>query len=106
MNELKWSKPEKVAAKRAFDTAYQRECEALARKLKEMIAAAREPVDIWRIHDFLTTQRKQFDERYDYRYSVLILVFARLLREGWLEETGVEGLGEDKVEKIKYLANR
>jgi len=106
MNALKWSKAEKVTAKQAFDTAYQRECEALARKLKEMVAAAREPVDIWRIHDFLTTQRKQIDEKYDYRYSVLILVFARLLREGWLKEADLEGLGEDKVEKIKYLANR
>ena len=54
----------------------------------------------------LTEKRKEIDGKYDYRYSVLILIFARLLGEGWLKETEVEGLGEDKVEKIKYLANR
>jgi hypothetical protein len=106
VNELKWSKTEKVAAKRAFEAAYQRECEALARKLKEMAAAVKDPVDLWRIHDFLTEQRKEIDGKYDYRYSVLVLVFTRLLRERWLEEADLEGLGEDKVEKIKYLADR
>jgi hypothetical protein len=106
MNEIKWSKTEKVVARRAFDTAYQRECEALARKLKEIIATVREPADIWRIHDSMTEQRKGIDEKYDYRYSVLVFVFARLLKEGWLKETDLEGLREDKVEKIKYLANR
>jgi hypothetical protein len=32
-------------------------------------------------------------------------VFARLLREGWLKEAELEGLQEDKIERIKYLAS-
>jgi len=27
------------------------------------------------------------DEKYDYRYSVLLFVFARLLKEKWLKDT-------------------
>jgi hypothetical protein len=106
MKDLKWSKAEKNLAKKAFDLAYQRECESFALKLRNMILAAKKPADLWQIHDYLTEQRKGTDEKYDYRYSRLIFVFARLLSEGWLKETELEGLQEDKFEKIKFLANR
>jgi hypothetical protein len=106
MNDIEWSKAEKRVARRAFEAAYQRECAAVAAKLKEMIGAASQPDDLWRIHDYLTGQRKQTDEKYDFRYSVVLFVFARLRREGWLNESDLEGLREDKIEKIKYLAGR
>jgi hypothetical protein len=101
--ELKWSKVEKVAARRAFEGAYRKECGAIAAKIKEMAAAASEPEDLWRIHDVLTKQRRQTDEKYDYRYSVLLFVFARLLQEGWIAETDLQGLAHDKIEAIRYL---
>ena len=56
------------------------------------------------IHDFLTEELKKIEDKYDYRYSVLIFVFARLLKEGWLKESDLDGLDKDKIEKIKYLA--
>ena len=106
MNEIKWSKSEKVIARRAFDTAYKRECDAITAKVKEMIAKATEPVHIWRIHDYLTEQRENIDEKYVYRYSILILLFARLLSEGWLKKTELEGLGEDKIKEIEKWLKR
>jgi hypothetical protein len=105
MNELNWSKSEKVVARRAFDTAYKRECDSIIAKLKEMIVKVTKPEHIWRIHDYLTEQLKQINRNYDYRYSVLIFEFARLLQEGWLKLTDLEGLGEEKIEKIKKLAS-
>lgn len=63
------------------------------------------PSDLWRIHDYLGDQRERTDEKYDYRYAVLVFVFARGLKEGWLRESGLEGLSEEKIEKIKYLAS-
>ncbi len=105
MNELKWSKAEKAVGKRAFDMAYRRECEAIIKKLKEMVASAAEPDDLWRICDLLKEQRDRIDEKYDYRYSVLVFVFARLLKEGWLWEFDLEGFQKDKLEKIKYLSD-
>ena len=104
MNELRWTKNEKIVAKRAFEKCYQKECEAILTKLKEKIATADKPSDIWLIHDFLTEELKKIDDKYDYRYSVLILVLARLLKEGWLQESDLDGINEDKIEKIKYLA--
>ena len=46
MSELKWSKAEKAIGKRAFDMAYRRECEAIIKKLREMVASAAEPEDL------------------------------------------------------------
>ena len=106
INELKWSKTEKLAAKRAFHTAYDRECEAITAKLQKMIASAKESGDIWRIHDYLSEQREKTDCKYDYRYSILLRVFARLMKEGWLTEADLDGVQEDKIEKIKSLARR
>jgi hypothetical protein len=104
MNDLIWSKSEKVIARRAFDTAYKRECDAILGRLKGMVAVAKEPDDIWQIHNFLTEQRDAIDEKYRYRYSILIFVFARLLNEGWLKLTDLEGLGEEKIKEIVKLA--
>jgi len=105
MNEINWSKSEKVVARRAFDTAYKRECDAIIAKLKKMIAGATEPEHIWGIYDYLTEQQETTDKKYDYRYSVLIFVFARLFQEAWLKLTDLEGLGEDKIEEIMKLAS-
>jgi hypothetical protein len=106
MNELKWSRTEKLAAKRAFETAYSRECEAITAKLREMVASVKGSADIWCIHDYLSEQREKTDYKYDYRYSILIRVFARLMKEGWLTEADLDGLQGDKIDKIKSLASR
>lgn len=104
IRELQWSKAEKQAARKAFEAAYRKECAAVAATLKDMLGRACEPQDLWRINDYLTEQRDRTDEKYDYRYSVLPFVLARLLKEGWLAESDLEGLSADKIEIIKFLA--
>ena len=59
---------------------------------------------MWRIHDYLDAKREETDRKYDYRYSVLTWVFARLLGEGWLKESELSGLDEDKLAVIRHLA--
>lgn len=98
-----WSKKEKVVARQTFERAYKRESKELLNKVKEMANTAKTPEDIWKLHDFLTEKRNEVDEKYDYRYSVLILVFARLLREGWIELDDLKGLNENKITKIKKM---
>lgn len=48
-------------------------------------------------------KREEINIKYDYRYSVLILVFARLLKEGWITVNDLEGLEEDKIDRIRHL---
>lgn len=103
LRNLKWSKTEKDVARKAFNKAYQKECTALAEKVKEMVRNINKPSDLWAIHDFLDKQRRLTDDKYDYRYSVLIFVFARLLREGWVIESDLEGIKEEKINAIKNI---
>jgi hypothetical protein len=99
--DLKWSHTEKSIARKAFERALGREFEAVIRTTKEMAGKIEQPADLWELEFYLTRTRKQIDRKYDYRYSVLIQVFGRLVREGHLSEQELAGLGEDKLEFIR-----
>jgi hypothetical protein len=105
MNYEKWSKKEKSIARAAFDKAYEKECNQIIGKLKEKSLRLSSPEDIWEFHDYLSEIRKEIDEKYDYRYSVLIMVFAHLLKQQWLKIDDLEGLSVDKIDRIKSLSN-
>ena len=103
MNSDKWTKKEKTVARRAFDNAYKRECEEIINRIRELANNANTPDGMWQLYDFLDEKRKEIYLKYDYRYSVLIVVLARLLKEGWITVEDLEGLKEDKIERIRYL---
>lgn len=71
-----------------------------------MIAKAPDdPSVIWRIHDYLSEERRRTDTLFDYRYSVLLMVFSRLLRDGWLTEADLASLSKDKMEQIRQWSS-
>ena len=96
----RWSKSEKAAARWAFEKANQREHAALIRQVQKRAKTISNPQDLWQLRDFLNKKLKEMNSKYDYRYSMLTFVFARLLKEGWLEESDLTGLGEDKMAQI------
>lgn len=98
-----WSKSEKAVARRAFDAALGREYAALTDEVRRRANAIAEPHHIWALHDFLTRTRKDIDRKYDYRYSQLVIVFSRLIFDGWLSESELTGLAEAKLTKIRSL---
>ena len=104
MNNVTWKKKEKAIARKAFNKAYECECKNIGAEVQKMINEATNPLDLWRIHDFLSEKREATDLTYDYRYSVLIRVFGNLLAEGWLEISDLDGLSEDKISNIKVWA--
>ena len=106
MIEESWSKREKAVAKRAFENAYEKECKDLIKQIQRRANEANDPNDIWRLHDFLAKRIREIENKYDYRYSMLIFVFARLLKEEWIKVGDLEGLNEDKLAKIRYLAEK
>lgn len=101
MHNDTWSKGEKAIARRAYDQAHDRELAALADEVRRRAQRITEPRHIWALHDFLTRKRKEIDQKYDYRYSQLVFVFARLIRDGWLSEDELAGLAEEKLAKIR-----
>ncbi len=104
MREIKWSPTEKSIARKAFTRALGREFEAVIRETKQMASKIEQPSDLWELEDYLTESRKGIDRKYDYRYSVLLLVFGNLVREGRLSEEELQGLAEAKLEYIRSYA--
>ena len=101
----KWSAGEKKIARRAFDTALAKEFAELNEQLKTMAATLATPADTWDMHHFLFDRLREIERKYDYRYSQLIVVFGRLLRESWIEEKDIEGLTAEKIEAIRHIAS-
>jgi hypothetical protein len=67
-------------------------------------AAAQTPGDMWPVEHFLKQRRRELDAKYDYRYSRLISVFGRLIREGRLAKAEHQALSQDKRESIRRVA--
>ena len=102
---LEWSASEKKAARRAYEAALERAFAKIMAEFKEKAAAAATPSDMWAIEDYLRRRRREIDEIFDYRYSKLLLVFARLIREGLLDEAWLSDLSEEKQEIIRHLVS-
>ena len=102
--DTEWSTTEQKVAQVAFDKAYKREISALIHEVRESSSAIAALEDIWRLHDYLSAKRHNIDGKYDYQYSVLVFVFARLIKEGWLQLDELEGLDKGKLAKIASLA--
>ncbi len=104
MRELKWTEAEKKLSRRAFEVALQAELAEVLQDFKARAAAAQTPEDMWAVEDSLNQRRRELDAKYDYRYSQLISVFGRLIREGRLTEAQLQGLSQDKLEFIRRVA--
>lgn len=104
IQNLKWSSTEKAVARKAFDLALQRELDAVVIEAKKRAEKIQEPSDLWDLEHYLTQRRTQIDRQFDYRYSVLVFVFADLIRCGRLSEQELHGLSEDKLASIRRYA--
>jgi hypothetical protein len=105
MRALKWSPSEKLIARKAFDKALKIELQEIVVEAKEMAAAVREASQLWNLEGWLTQRRRQIERKYDYRYSVLPLVFAALVKEGRISERDLNGLDLEKIGLILGTAS-
>jgi hypothetical protein len=105
MYDLAWSAAEKKIARRVFDAALQAELAEIVDDFKGRAAAARGPDDVWAIEEHLTRKRRAINEKYDFRWSQMLLVFARLLREERIQEVQLAGLAEEKLSNLRGLAS-
>ena len=99
--DLHWSHKEKSVARAAFDGALARETAAIRKKAEELLQRSSEPTAVWDVLEFLSKKQRELERTYDYRYSVLTGVFARLLYEGWIAESDLAGLNPEKLELIR-----
>lgn len=106
MHDVKWSASEKRVARQAFDAALEAALAGVMAEFKAKAAAATTWSDMWAVEDYLRHSRRRIDELFDYRYSQLLWVFARLLAEGKLSGPQLAGLSDDKLEIIRSMLPR
>jgi len=99
-----WSKQEKAIAHRAYRTAYHRECAFVLENVRGMATKCDDPTSVWDIQDYLHKKQKEICGKYDFRYHVIISVFARLMCDGWLTKEDLAGIDEDKLQRIAEIA--
>ncbi len=102
--EFTWSKNERHIARKAFDAAYEKELSDIAQEAARRIKSYKTPKDLWALHDYLTNKRIETDNKYDYRYGVIILVFGRLMKDGYISRDDLLGISESKIEAIEEYA--
>jgi hypothetical protein len=100
MRDFKWSASEKAMARKAFDRALNDELQQLVREAKAKAAVIAEPSELWKLERWLAERRIEIDRKYDYRYSVLPIVFAELMKQGRIAESDLHGLAPEKIELI------
>ena len=105
MRDIKWSHSEKALARRVFDLALNAELEEIVTEFKTRAASIEVATQMWELRGFLASKEREIEEKYDFRYSQLILVFGRLLREGRLQGEQLEGLAEDKLSLMRRVAS-
>jgi hypothetical protein len=103
--EITWTSTEKKTARRAFDKAFERHCTAITAEAKQMLETVTAPSDVRRVQEYLSEHLKTVDRIYQYRYSALLLVFSRLMRDGWVTEADLAGLQPEKIASIKCGAS-
>jgi len=102
-HDLKWSQSEKKVARRVYDSALEGELAEIMAEFKARATAVRTPDEMWVLEDYLSAKRRELHEKYDYRYSRLILTFAWLLREFSPPEDHLYGLSEEKLSYIRRI---
>ena len=100
MNEFKWKDSEKRIANRAFENARTTELDEVVQSFKADAAKIDDADQLWTLIDQMKNRRYQFEQKYDYRYSILVSVLARLLSEQRISIEDLTGLDRDKLATI------
>ncbi len=98
-----WSESEKKLARRLFDAALEAELNDTISEFKTKASAVASAGQMWELESFLSARRRDIDAKYEYRYSQLLFVFGRLVREGRISREQLRGLAEEKLQAIDQI---
>lgn len=104
MQDFKWSPAERKLARAAYERALENQLRAVIDQTKQRANRISQPKDLWALETWLTDQRRDINQTFDYRYSVLPIVFAKLICRGLLTEKDLCGLEQQKIDRIMRTA--
>jgi len=99
-----WTKSEKLVAKRIFNLAKDRAYQNLINMVNSKVINSQD--QIWELRDLLNKQAKEFDNKFDYRYSQLLTLFMQYINEELITIEELIGLSDDKINIIRDITER
>lgn len=103
LHDLKWSDAERRIARQVFEQALQAELAEAVLDFQRRAAAVESAEAMWALAEAVQRRRRDIDAKYDFRYSQLLVVFARLVREGRVARDALAGLRDDKQDFLNRL---
>jgi len=99
--DKQWSPAEKMAARRIFDLAVANaQKDVLRRHSEKRITSAD---DLWKYELEIREWRREVQTTLQFTYSTLPICFGLCLRKGWLTESNLSGLCEERIDRIKKV---
>ena len=99
-----WTQDELTIARTAFETGKRRSIEALIKTLQESVGALESPESIWSLHDYLSTERYQYEGRADFETSNILFTLADMLKQKLISPEELTGLDQKKLSKVKAMS--
>ena len=96
---MTFSKKEKTATKVLFEKAKEQDYNRLIERINN--TEIKTVSDVWQLRDMLNVAAKEFDSKYDYRYSVMLENFVTFILEELISLENLEFLSEDKYQYVR-----
>jgi len=105
MQDFTWSSKEKQVARAVFERATKAEEEELLQQFKAKAAALKSLEDLWTLQSTTRDSERDYQQKYDYRYPQLLVVFGRLVREKRISLDELHGFTDEKLKYIERIAS-
>ena len=103
MSTSDWTSQEQDIARQAFEVGKQRSIAILIQSLQEQ-THLKTPDSIWELHDFLSTERFQYEGRSDFDLNNILFTLADMIKQNLINFENLAGLDQIKTSKIKAIS--
>ena len=104
MSTSDWTTEEQAVARHAFETGKERSIAVLIASLQEQSKILNTPDSIWQFHDFLSTERYQYEGRSDFDVNNILFTLADMIKQKLISYDDLSCLDQKKMSKIKAMS--
>ena len=104
MSATDWTSEEEAVARQAFELGKQRSITTLIENLRDLSTRLDTPESIWQFHDYLSTERYQYEGRMEFDFSNILFTLADMIKQELIQYDDLNGLNQVKVSKIKAMS--
>ena len=104
MSATDWTSEEEAVARQAFELGKQRSITTLIENLRDLSTRLDTPESIWQFHDYLSTERYQYEGRMEFDFNNILFTLADMIKQKLIQYDDLNGLNQVKVSKIKAMS--